>query len=282
MRVSHAVVSHTHVDHFAGFDRLLRVCLHRPGPLHLFGPAGFTDRVAGKLDGYTWNLLDQDSPDFSITASEFIDDRVARTCEFRAREAFRRQEIDPPDLPPGALLSEPDFRVEAVVLDHGTPCLAFALVESTRLNVWKDGLAELGLPVGPWLNAAKAAVRRGEPDSFALPAPGGEVPLGLLRGRALRTAEGQRLAYVTDAAGHTANAAKILALAHGADQLFIEATFLDADRDLAEQNGHLTAAQAGALARQARAARVTPFHFSARYLGREDEVRREVMGSFAE
>src|SRR6516164_6581522 len=55
LRVTHAFVSHTHMDHFAGFDRLLRVCLHRTVPLRLIGPAGFTDRVEHKLRAYTLN-----------------------------------------------------------------------------------------------------------------------------------------------------------------------------------------------------------------------------------
>src|SRR5437016_4012396 len=60
LRLSHVFVSHTHMDHFAGFDRLLRVCLHRTGSLHLVGPAGFIDQVEHKLGAYTWNLLDEE------------------------------------------------------------------------------------------------------------------------------------------------------------------------------------------------------------------------------
>ena len=46
LRVTHAFVSHTHMDHVAGFDRLLRVCLHRTTPLHLIGRRGQTARLA--------------------------------------------------------------------------------------------------------------------------------------------------------------------------------------------------------------------------------------------
>ena len=49
LRVSHAFISHAHMDHFSGFDRLLRVCLHRTLPPHLIGPVGFSGRVDPKL-----------------------------------------------------------------------------------------------------------------------------------------------------------------------------------------------------------------------------------------
>jgi len=57
------------------------------------------------------------------------------------------------------LLTESDFVVEAVALDHGITSLAFALRERVRVNVWRTVLDELGYPVGPWLNAAKRAMR---------------------------------------------------------------------------------------------------------------------------
>jgi ribonuclease Z len=280
LRVSHAFVSHTHVDHFAGFDHLLRLCLHRDAPLHLFGPPGFADRVAARLDAYTWNLLDETAR-FEITASEFAEDRLQRSVSFPARAAFRAEERTPPDHPPGLLLEEDDFSVEAVTLDHGIPCLAFALQETQRVNVWTEGLSELGLPVGPWLNEAKRAVRRGASDDTMVAVPSGFMPLGVLKAKALRVAPGQRIVYVTDAAGHTDNVEKIVSLARGADDLFIEAAFLDEDRALAETNRHLTARMAGTIAQRASASRVTPFHFSARYLEREDDVRQEVLRAFA-
>jgi ribonuclease Z len=281
LRVSHVFVSHTHVDHFVGFDRLLRISLHRSQPLHLFGPADFAERVAAKLAAYTWNLLGETSPDFTIEASELVAGRIVRMAAFHAREAFRRKDVEPPELPESVLLEEEDFRVETTVLDHGTPCLAFALQERMRVNVWKDGLAALGLPVGPWLNTAKQAVRRSEPDNTRVTTPNGPMPLGGLKESAFRVAPGQRLAYVTDTAGTDENAERIVALARGADQLFIEAVFLEADRELAEANHHLTASMAGSLARRAGASRATPFHFSARYVECAQAVRDEFEAAFA-
>ncbi|MDJ1159540.1 MBL fold metallo-hydrolase [Chelatococcus sp. SYSU_G07232] len=282
MRVSDAFVSHMHMDHFAGFDRLLRACLYRPAPLHLAGPAGFLDAVAAKLSAYTWNLLGEASVDFSIVASEWGEAGYGRCAVFRAREAFRRKEAEPPALPPGILLDEGEFRVEGAVLDHGTPCLAFALQERLRVDVRPQGLAELGLTVGPWLTAAKRAVRLGAPDDTPVPvSPRLGLPLGVLKQHALRAARGQRIAYVVDAAFHADNVARMVALARGADQLFIEAPFLDEDEAIAAARAHLTAGQAGRIARQAGVKRLTPFHFSPRYLSRADLLRRQADAAFA-
>ena len=65
-------------------------------------------------------------------------------------------------------------------------------------------------------------------------------------------------------------------MTNDADLLVIEAVFLATEADHAARKMHLTAEQAGLLARQARAKAVLPFHFSPRYMGREDELRAEL------
>lgn len=283
LRVSHVFVSHTHVDHMAGFDRLFRLCLHRPSPLTLIGPPGFTAQVEHRIRGFTWNLLDDNSVDFSMRAMDYNGMRLTKAAEFHAREAFARREIEPPVFPNGIAWMEDEFSIEAVALDHGIPSLAFALREVLQVNVWRGALAEMELDPGPWLNEAKRAVRLGLPDGHAIELPGGgSIHLGDLKDRALRVAPGQVVAYVTDAAPHADNRIKILRLADKADQFFIEAVFLECDRPLALASHHLTAWEAGSIAREAGARHVTPFHHSARYLSEPDVLRDELFNSFGE
>jgi ribonuclease Z len=279
MRVSHAFVSHTHMDHFAGFDRLLRLCLHRPGPLDLVGPPGFIDQVQARLASYSWNLLGPGSVDFQLAVAEFEDDRLARKAAFHAREEFRGRDVAVPAMPAGIILDEAGFRVAAATLDHGMPCLAFALAETLRVSVLRGELDRRGLPVGPWLTQAKAAIRAGMPHSTLLMI-GDDATLALGDVRdVFRTGPGQKVAYVTDGAWTPENIAAITALARDADQLFIEAVFLEQDAALATMRKHLTATQAAQIAVAAGARHVTPFHHSPRYLEEPGALASELRRS---
>src|SRR5262245_9888241 len=85
-------VSHAHMDHFMGFDQLLRLFLARDATLRLFGPEGLADRVAGKLAGYTWNLTDDYA--FAIEVTEIGHELVG--WRFPARRRVAREPLGAP------------------------------------------------------------------------------------------------------------------------------------------------------------------------------------------
>jgi ribonuclease Z len=161
LRVSDVFVSHTHMDHFAGFDHLVRLCLGRATSIRLYGPPGFAAQVEHKLAAYTWNLVDNYPGDFFVEAWEVAPDWQGLGVRMRCRGRFRPEPLAPVRFEDGVLRDEPTFRVRAAVLDHGIACLGFAIEEKAHVNVWKNRLAELGLAVGPWLKTLKDAVLRG-------------------------------------------------------------------------------------------------------------------------
>lgn len=281
LRLSHAFVSHTHMDHFAGFDRLLRTLVGRDKRLRLFGPPGFIAQVGHKLAAYTWNLVHNYEGNLILETTELAPDGAARRTEYHSRAAFQpapTETVTPKQ--PFLAVDEAGFRVRYAALDHGIPSLAYALEEAQHVNIRKNRLAARGLDVGPWLNQLKAAVLAGAPADTHFQAPrldGGESPvcLGELRADAFTVTPGQRLAYVTDCAYTPENVARITHLAEGVDHLFIEAVFLERDRATAADKRHLTAHQAGTIARRCGAVRATPFHFSVRYREEEEALRRE-------
>jgi ribonuclease Z len=210
------------------------------------------------------------------------DDRLAGTV-FRASTGFAREPLPDVPGPPARLVDEPAFQIESVTLDHRIPCLAFRVSEPSHLNVRTDVLQERGVRPGPWLSALKSAVRVGADDErIAIPGPSGveRVRAGDLRRELLVERPGQRIAYVVDTRFDPDNALRIVALARYADVLYAEARFLDADRDEATKRYHLTARQAGFLARAARARRLEVFHFSPRYQGMAHAFHAEARAEF--
>jgi len=284
LAVSDVFVTHTHIDHFVGFDRLLRIMLNRDKTVRLYGPEGLVANVAGKLAGYTWNLVE----DYRLKLEVHeIGPRRARRVTFSCRNRFRARTRPHLRRFDGTVLAEEGFAVEARHLDHAVPCLGFALQERVHLNVNGDRLRKLGWEVGPWLTRVKAALRAGKPGGTPFRVPvrsGGGVrlrtfPLAEISAAVVMETPGERLAYVTDIRRTPANERRVLELARGADHLFCEAAFLERDADHAERKHHLTARQAGELARLAGARRLTIFHFSPKYEGEEGLLRAEAAAS---
>ena len=284
LRVGLVAISHAHMDHWAGFDRLLRLLIGREKRLPLVGPGGFAQRLFHKLQAYTWNLVDRIPADLVLEVTEVVPGPSWPRCRFRLHGGFQPEPLPPQGAAPdGVVLDLGPLRLRAGVLDHGTPCLGFALEEAAHLNVWRNRLAEQGLPTGPWLAGLKAAVLAGLGDAHpirvyarASEAEAAPVrPLGALRGLVGIT-PGQRLAYLTDFADRPENRATAVALARGADILFIEAPFAAEDAKLALDRCHLTTRAAGEIAHAAGARRVEPFHFSPRYAGQEERLLAEV------
>jgi ribonuclease Z len=287
LRVTHVFVSHTHMDHFAGFDELLRTLLGRGVTLRLFGPPGFIDRIGHKLAGYTWNLVANFAEDLVLEVAEFGEDGTLTRAVFNCRAAFAREDLPGLAVSDGVLFEEDSCRVSAAVLDHGIPCLAFALEEKRHVNIFKVRLEEMGLPVGPWLQDLKAAVLADAPGETPIHASwregsahrGRTLSLGDLRD-AYQALPGQKVAYVTDIRFHEENLRRIAKLAAGADTLFIETPFLEADIEIAARKNHLTAHQAGVIAKAAGAKAIVPFHFSPRYGGVENLLIAEAEAAF--
>jgi ribonuclease Z len=277
------------MDHFAGFDRLLRTGIGRSSGFSAYGPEPFISQLEHKLAAYTWNLVDNYPVDLVITAHELTRDGRLQRARFRSRQRFEREPLAELPCVEGLLLDCPWFRVRATPLDHhGIVSLAFAFEEGTHINVWKNRLEELGLPTGAWLTELKERVRAGAPDDTPIRVhwrtrEGGHdevFALGELKARALEFVPGQRVCYVTDVADSGGNREALAGLLHGVDLLFIEAVFLHEDREQAARKAHLTARAAGEIAGRAGARQVVPFHFSTRYLGREEELRKEFEASW--
>ena len=294
LKLDHIFISHTHMDHFIGFDRLLRICLGRDKHVYLYGPPGFIRNLENKINAYCWNLVENYTNDFVIHAMELDERGRSETLQYRCQNAFRSEREDASVRPETTdtlqiLYSDDFLSVCCVFLDHKIPCLAFRLEERQHVNIMSNKLEEMGLPVGPWLTELKERILRREPDNTPVPiwwreagrrVDGDTVPLKVLMDRAILITPGERLAYVTDAIYHPVNIERILAIARDAEHLFIESSFLEAESTRAGEKYHLTAAQAGRIARQAGAKRITPFHFSPKYHGQGEKLMDEAMAAF--
>ncbi len=288
IKVTDAFVTHTHMDHFIGFDHLLRNMLGSETPLRVYGPPNIIDCVAGKLKGYAWNLIANYPLEIEVYG---ISAYRIRHVSFRAKDGFAHRE-DPEQRPfEGTVVKNDQFTVKAVLLKHDIDTLGWSIEEDFHINIDKAALTEMGLEPGPWLTDFKKKIRSGFPEDsiFSFPvhskaegeaAKNLEMEFGELKRKIANITRGQKVTYVMDSSPTPENIRKITAFASGSDSLYMEAYFLDEDIERARERNHLTAGITGRIAREAGVKNLHIMHYSPKYSHMADAIPREASEAF--
>jgi len=205
---------------------------------HCLGLAGVVqrinlDRVPHPVDAY-YPASGQVFFDRLRYAAAFYE-----TAELRPRPITGPGPLEAPGAP---------FELAAVRLSHPVDSFGYRLTEPDSRRILPERLKALGL-AGPAVGRLQQHGRT-EVD-------GRTVTLEEVS----ESRPGQRFAFVMD----SRLCDGVGELAEGADLLVIEATFRDEDAHLAEEHGHLTAAQAARVAAEAGVRTLVLTHFSQRY-----------------
>jgi ribonuclease Z len=281
LRVRTVGISHMHIDHLIDIDALLRVNVGREAHIRLVGPEGLADRLGHKLQGYSWDLVERYETELCFDVGELHENGRVRWWRFRMARRFEPEFLREEATRDGLLIETQRWALRAAIVEHHGPCLAFALEEPVRINVWRSILEERSLSPGPWLNQLKEAIRNGRSDDAPIAMPDGSSrPLGELR-EIVSTGAGMKLGYATDLRDTRANRAVLQALMRDCDVAYIEASFAAEDAQRAHDRAHLTTTAAGEIARASGAKRIEPFHFSPRHEDEGDRLMAEVAEAFA-
>jgi ribonuclease Z len=170
-------------------------------------------------------------------------------------------------VPPGRVLSPAGWDLDAFAVAHrGTESLGYRFTEERPQPLATERLAALGVPENP----ARRELARGH---TVVLDDGRHITPDMVQGPG---AAGASLTVIGDAE----EVASLVAPVRGSDALVVEATFLDRDAALAGPRGHLTAAMAAALARDAGAGELLLTHISGRY--RPEEIKAEATPIFGQ
>jgi ribonuclease Z len=224
-----------------GFRGLAHVLLTHAHLDHVLGLAGLLATFAlFRLDG-TIEIIGSDE------TLAFVRRYLADTIGPERESAYRLRAISP-----GPVLVREGWRLDAFAVAHrGTASLGYRFQDELRHPLISERLDALGVPAGP----ERALLAQGR--SVVL-ADGRHIEPEMVRGA---PAVGTALAVV----GDTEEIAGLIEPVRGADALVIEATFLERDATLARARGHLTAAAAARLARDAEVHELLLTHISGRY-----------------
>ena len=156
----------------------------------------------------------------------------------------------------GVIYTGDGFTINAFPLNHTKPCFGYSLTEEQRKGeFFPDKAIALGVPRGPMFGR----LQRGEDVTL----DDGRIikPSDVMGG----AREGRKFSYITD----TLYFPEISDFVRNSDLLFCESMFENDLIDTAVEKKHMTAGQAGLIARDGNCRRMCLQHYSPRYTDRE-------------
>jgi ribonuclease Z len=270
-------VSHHHVDHFIGLDRIMRANIDRDKTLHVFGPVNTIQKVYDRIRSYEYPFFPFQK--IAVRVTELCDG-VRRTATLECTKRFPPPEIAEEPWAGRVCYENADLTVEAVPVDHTVPCLAFALAEKSGFHPDPVKLAGGLLRPGPWVPEALRLLRADAPGGTTLDIQGGRFTLAALAQQYFTESEGARVAYITDTYWSDAVRPHLVKLAKGAWRLYCDSFYARKEAKSAAQYRHMMAHQSAELAKLAKVEQLVLIHFSSRYAGRYDVLLDEAKEVF--
>jgi ribonuclease Z len=270
-------ITHHHVDHFIGLDRIIRANMDRDKVLHLFGPVNTIRKVYDRITAYEYPYFPFQK--IVVRVTELLPGKT-RTAVLECTKKFPEPEVTEAAWAGPVCHENADLRVEAVHVDHTVPCLAFALAEKGGYHPDPQKLAGGLLKPGGWVGEALRLLRAGADPDTRLEIDGGSFTLAGLAAAYFTESPGARVAYVTDTFWSDAVRPALVKLAKGAWRLYCDSFYAAAQARQAAQYKHMLAPQAGELAKLARVEQLVLIHFAARYAGSYRQLIDEAAAVF--